>query len=66
MLACSIVGGPETVRAGLRALVERTGADELMIVSDMYDPEAPPVVRDHRGAAAPQAQSPGGRERPER
>jgi luciferase family oxidoreductase group 1 len=38
MLACSVIGGPETVRAGLRALVERTRADELMIVSDIYEP----------------------------
>ncbi len=38
MLACSVVGGPETVRAGLAALRERTGADELMVVSDLYDP----------------------------
>ena len=39
MLACSIVGGPDTVRAGMRAFVERTGADELMVVSDIFDPE---------------------------
>ncbi len=38
MLACSIVGGPETVRRGLIELRERTGADELMVVSDMFDP----------------------------
>ncbi len=38
ILACSIIGGPETVRAGLKAMVERTRADELMIVSDIYDP----------------------------
>ena len=38
MLAFSIIGGPETVRAGMRALVERTRADELMVVSDIYDP----------------------------
>lgn len=37
MLACSVIGGPETVRRGLQALLERTRADELMIVSDMYD-----------------------------
>jgi alkanesulfonate monooxygenase SsuD/methylene tetrahydromethanopterin reductase-like flavin-dependent oxidoreductase (luciferase family) len=37
MLACSIVGSQETVRAGIANLVERTGADELMIVSDVYD-----------------------------
>ncbi len=39
MLSCSIVGGPATVRAGLRALIDRTQADELMIVSDMFDPK---------------------------
>jgi luciferase family oxidoreductase group 1 len=39
MLAVSVVGSLETVREGLRALVERTGADELMIVSDVFDPQ---------------------------
>lgn len=38
MLACSIVGGPDTVRAGMQAFVERTRADELMVVSDVFDP----------------------------
>ena len=38
MLSASIVGGPETVRSGISAFVERTQADELMIVSDMFDP----------------------------
>ncbi|MDB5635040.1 MAG: alkane 1-monooxygenase [Tardiphaga sp.] len=37
MLARSIVGSPETVRAGLAALTAETGADELMVVSDVYD-----------------------------
>jgi alkanesulfonate monooxygenase SsuD/methylene tetrahydromethanopterin reductase-like flavin-dependent oxidoreductase (luciferase family) len=37
MLPCSIVGGPATVREGLAAFRERTGAAELMIVSDLYD-----------------------------
>ena len=37
MLACSIAGSPETVRAGIENLVERTNADELMIVSDIFD-----------------------------
>ncbi|SFI18150.1 LLM class flavin-dependent oxidoreductase [Planctomicrobium piriforme] len=37
MLACRVIGGPETVRKGLKAFLERTGADELMIVSDVYD-----------------------------
>jgi luciferase family oxidoreductase group 1 len=37
MLARSIVGSPATVRAGMAALVAETGADELMVVSDVYD-----------------------------
>jgi len=37
MLARSIVGSPATVRTGLEALVAETGADELMIVSDVYE-----------------------------
>ena len=37
MLARSIVGSPETVSTGLDALIEETAADEVMIVSDVYD-----------------------------
>ncbi|WP_157218358.1 LLM class flavin-dependent oxidoreductase [Flavisphingomonas formosensis] len=37
MLARSIVGSPETVRAGIAALIAETDADELMIASDVYD-----------------------------
>ena len=37
MLARSIVGSPETVRAGIEALLEETKADELIIVSDVFD-----------------------------
>ena len=37
MLARSIVGSPDTVRAGIDALVAETGADELIVVSDVYD-----------------------------
>jgi hypothetical protein len=37
MLNFSIVGSAETVRKGIIALLERTQADELMIVSDTYD-----------------------------
>jgi luciferase family oxidoreductase group 1 len=40
MLARSIVGGPQTVRAGIEALIAETGADELMIVSDIFDHQA--------------------------
>ncbi len=40
MLACSVVGSPSRVRQGLAELVENTGADELIIVSDVYDHRA--------------------------
>ncbi|MDY0055006.1 MAG: LLM class flavin-dependent oxidoreductase [Methyloversatilis sp.] len=36
-LAEAVVGGPDTVRRGLASLVERTGADELMVVTDIHD-----------------------------
>ncbi|WP_110012451.1 LLM class flavin-dependent oxidoreductase [Melaminivora alkalimesophila] len=38
-LAVGVVGSPETVRAGLRALASETGADEFMLVSDVFDAE---------------------------
>lgn len=37
MLARSIIGAPETVQRGLTALAAETQADEIMIVSDIYD-----------------------------
>lgn len=37
MLACRIVGGPETVRSGLEAILQQTQADELIVVSDVFD-----------------------------
>jgi luciferase family oxidoreductase group 1 len=37
VLACSAVGGPDAVRQAMRAFVERTGADELMVTCQMYD-----------------------------
>jgi len=39
-LARSIIGSPATVRAGMDALIAETSADELIIVSDVYDHEA--------------------------
>ena len=36
MLARSIIGSPDTVRKGIAALIEETGADELIVVSDVY------------------------------
>ncbi|RVT90467.1 LLM class flavin-dependent oxidoreductase [Sphingomonas crocodyli] len=40
MLARSIVGGPQKVRDGIAALIAETGADELMIVTDIYHHDA--------------------------
>jgi luciferase family oxidoreductase group 1 len=37
MLARSIIGSRDTVRSGIDALVAETGADELIVVSDVYD-----------------------------
>lgn len=58
-LARSIIGSPATVAAGIAALIAETGADELMIVSDIFDQQA----RKHSyaliaEAAATQALSP--------
>lgn len=40
MLACAFVGSPETVRAGLLEFVERTGVNELMVATAIYDHKA--------------------------
>jgi luciferase family oxidoreductase group 1 len=37
MLARSIVGSPEAIRKGMAALIEETQADELIVVSDVYE-----------------------------
>lgn len=37
VLSCSAIGAPATVRASLKAFIERTGADELMITSQIFD-----------------------------
>ena len=36
-LACSAVGSPDVVRRGVEAFVARTGADELIVTSQIYD-----------------------------
>ncbi len=36
-LSCSVVGSPETVRRGLADFIARTGADELMVTSQIFD-----------------------------
>jgi luciferase family oxidoreductase group 1 len=40
VLSASAIGSPDTVRRQLNAFVERTGADELMITSQIFDPAA--------------------------
>ena len=37
-LAAAVIGGPDTVRTGMAELGAATDADELMLVSDVYDP----------------------------
>ena len=36
-LGAAVVGGPEAVRRGLEDLVARTGADELMVTTNIFD-----------------------------
>ncbi|MCK8784724.1 LLM class flavin-dependent oxidoreductase [Roseomonas sp. NAR14] len=59
MLACSFVGAPETVRAGLAEFTARTGVDELMVVSAIHDQQARlrsyELLAGLRGAAGPGA-----------
>jgi alkanesulfonate monooxygenase SsuD/methylene tetrahydromethanopterin reductase-like flavin-dependent oxidoreductase (luciferase family) len=40
MLAYSVIGTGEQVRDGLEAIVARTGADELMVASQIHDHSA--------------------------
>ncbi|HEY1015939.1 MAG TPA: LLM class flavin-dependent oxidoreductase [Herpetosiphonaceae bacterium] len=40
MLAYSAVGAPETVRRSLQSIIARTGADELMVTSHIFEREA--------------------------
>ncbi|MGV7208854.1 LLM class flavin-dependent oxidoreductase [Oxalobacteraceae bacterium A2-2] len=37
VLSCSAIGGPDTVARQLKAFIARTGADELMITSQIYE-----------------------------
>ena len=37
-LAAAVIGGPDRVAAGFASLAEATGADEFMLVSDVFDP----------------------------
>ncbi|HEX7339013.1 MAG TPA: LLM class flavin-dependent oxidoreductase [Rhodanobacteraceae bacterium] len=37
VLSCAAIGSPTTVANGIRAFIKQTGADELMLTSNMYD-----------------------------
>ncbi len=37
VLACAVIGGPATVEAGLAAFARRTGADELIVATSVFD-----------------------------
>jgi len=37
VLACAAIGSPETVHRRLAALIARTGADELVLTSQIHD-----------------------------
>jgi luciferase family oxidoreductase group 1 len=36
-LSCAVVGSPETVKRGLQAFAERTGADEIIATANIFD-----------------------------
>jgi luciferase family oxidoreductase group 1 len=36
-LSCTVVGSPESVRRGLATFIAQTGADELMVTSQIFD-----------------------------
>lgn len=40
VLSCAAVGSPETVARQLKAFIDKTGADELMLTSNMFDHKA--------------------------
>ena len=39
-LSCAVVGSPETVKNGVEAFIQRTGADELMVTAQIFDHQA--------------------------
>ena len=36
-LSCTVVGAPDKVRSGIADFAARTGADELMVTSQIFD-----------------------------
>jgi alkanesulfonate monooxygenase SsuD/methylene tetrahydromethanopterin reductase-like flavin-dependent oxidoreductase (luciferase family) len=57
VLQCSAIGAPATVKASMDAFIARTGADELILASHIYDHgtrvRAYEIVADVCGLAAP-------------
>jgi alkanesulfonate monooxygenase SsuD/methylene tetrahydromethanopterin reductase-like flavin-dependent oxidoreductase (luciferase family) len=39
-LSCAVIGAPATVKAGLEAFAQRTGADELMVTASIFNHSA--------------------------
>jgi luciferase family oxidoreductase group 1 len=39
-LTCAVIGSPQTVRRGLAAFTERTGADEVIVTAQIFDHQA--------------------------
>ena len=37
-LAMAVIGGPQTIQSGFEDLARSTGADEFILVSDVFDP----------------------------
>jgi luciferase family oxidoreductase group 1 len=62
MLACAVVGSPDTVRRGLSDFAARTGADELIVTGQMYDPAARQhsleIIADVAGLGSSTSQTP--------
>ena len=40
VLSCSVAGGAETVKDGLKTFIEQTGVDEVMIAAQIFDHNA--------------------------
>ncbi len=40
VLECTATGGPDAIRAGLKSFIARTGVDEVMLTSSIFDPTA--------------------------
>jgi len=36
-LSCAVIGGPDTIKAGLKAFIARTRADEVIVTSSIFD-----------------------------